>query len=90
MHSFSYTVRLRQLRKQADREKICVVQKISVAKKSYSTAIADDHCSFEFLPCSDRDFVAHSPFPGLRIYVQPNTPILYNHSSAEAFTLVHQ
>ena len=39
----SYGIKLRRLRKRA--EKISSVQEISVAKKSYYTTLADDHCS---------------------------------------------
>ena len=38
-----------QTTKEASREKISTVQAILVAKKNYSTTLADDHCSLHLL-----------------------------------------
>ena len=40
---------LRNQAKEASREKISVVQGILVAKKNYSTTLADNHCSLHLL-----------------------------------------
>ena len=90
-----------QTAEEVSRGKISGVQANSVTKKSYSTTLADDHCSplNQLRPqavwSSNRDDVARLPPPALfntsrDLHRTCNQlRLLYNHASAEAFTLAH-